>query len=166
MRTAALLALVVATLACGSDPAPAPDAAPCGGACGPGTVCSEGRCVVVEAEAGVDVLPLDGPGVDASTCSAGSDPCGTVGACFAFATSRDHCGGCQYACPAWSACVRGACAPSWNLADNCPAGEVDCDRAEATGCEVNIRSSPRNCGACGVACEAGSECRAGRCVAP
>ena len=35
MRTAALLALIATTLACGSEPAAPPDASlPCGGACG------------------------------------------------------------------------------------------------------------------------------------
>lgn len=171
MRTNLLapIALVFSLVACGTDAPPAqqPDAAAnCGGACGPGTVCSAGRCVPLEPDGSAP----DAPGVEASApdagCAAGADSCGVLGACFSFATSRDHCGGCQYQCPAWSACVRGACAPSWNPAGTCPAGEVDCDRMEATGCEANIRSGRSNCGACGVACGAGLDCREGRCVAP
>ena len=180
MRTTSFpLALVLLLLAaCASDPpAQQPDAAaPCGGACGPGTTCSAGRCVAVEVDAAVDdgpgleVAPLDGTAEastpDAAGCPEGSDPCGVVGACFSFATSREHCGGCAYECPAWSRCNGGRCAPSWNLGDQCPAGEADCDRMVATGCEVQLRIDPTNCGACGRACAMRERCESGRCVAP
>jgi hypothetical protein len=38
---------------------------------------------------------------------------------------------------------------------------LDCDGAEANGCEV--RQSDANCGACGLACDAGETCLAGLC---
>ncbi len=128
MRTAALLALIATTLACGSDPAPAPDAAPCGGACGPGTVCSEGRCVVVGEDAAADVAPdvetaadvaEDAPAeAAAADAPPDGDPrctpstlrmCGS--GCHDLSTSQNHCGACDNACVPGTRCQTGACAP-------------------------------------------------------
>ncbi len=78
MRTPALLALVVATLACGSDPAPAPpaDAAPdiadpCAGvSCLAGTVCSRGACILAPSDAGPQDAPREA-GADVAVEDAG-----------------------------------------------------------------------------------------------
>ncbi|MFO0606478.1 MAG: hypothetical protein U0324_25120 [Polyangiales bacterium] len=60
-------------------------------------------------------------------------------------TSDDRC--------ALGACVGAACTP----------GFADCDRDAANACETDI-TTRRNCGGCGVACAAGQQCAAGRCV--
>ena len=49
---------------------------------------------------------------------------------------------------------------------DCNEGRADCNNSQSDGCEVNIDSDPRNCGACGHVCDAvaGQACVAGRCV--
>ncbi|MFO0652321.1 MAG: hypothetical protein U0326_39240 [Polyangiales bacterium] len=68
-------------------------------------------------------------------------------------------------CPAvtngTSRCVDGACAST------CAANFADCDMAAANGCEVDLRTSPANCGRCGNACPsagATAGCAAGACT--
>lgn len=149
MRTAALLVLVVATLACGSEPAPRPasdaagildasDAAPdpcVGVSCLPGSVCSLGACILApvdasapdaSAEVGVDAAPeaaVDAPGDDTPEVSPG---------CRA---------------PATMSCVTpGFGAGCWDL--------------------LTSNNQPRalNCGACGRSCpEVAPRCVGGRC---
>lgn len=48
----------------------------------------------------------------------------------------------------------------------CTAGFADCNAIAADGCEANLASDPAHCGACGIACAAGTVCRLGACVAP
>lgn len=112
--------------ACGSDPTPTPDAsAPCGGACGPGTVCSAGRCVADDAgvDAAPDVetaadVPEDAPAEAATDAPPDGDPrctpstlrmCGS--GCHDLSTSQNHCGACNNACVPGTRCQTGACAP-------------------------------------------------------
>lgn len=79
MHRAHVLAVVALAFlaACGGDlPAQsAPDAAaPCGGACGPGTTCSAGRCVPLEApDAGPDGALDAAPTVDAAGLDAAAE---------------------------------------------------------------------------------------------
>jgi hypothetical protein len=54
-------------------------------------------------------------------------------------------------------CTSGACAVT-----TCDAGRGDCNASPLDGCERDLGSDPRNCGACGVVCGA-SACVAGRC---
>lgn len=143
MRTALLLALVVAVLACGSEPPPSCGAigrsAPCacpGGAqgaqeCGPlgvwsVCVCPDGGALEGGAEVGADGAIGPETGVDAPR---------------ADDVSMDG----------------PSCAP----------GFADCDRSAANGCEVDLRASVAHCGRCGNACAAGVNasptCEAGTC---
>lgn len=55
-------------------------------------------------------------------------------------------------------CVRGRC--------ECAAGFSDCNGSASDGCEAKLRTDPRNCGACGLACSTNhitASCRAGMC---
>ncbi len=46
----------------------------------------------------------------------------------------------------------------------CPAGFADCDGNPVNGCEVNLKTNQRNCGACGISCPDGYHCENGTCV--
>lgn len=76
-------AILVSLAACSADPVLLPDAGPCGGACGPGTVCASGACVsadagapdapVVDAFVGTDPAPTDVQALDAPPGDLGAD---------------------------------------------------------------------------------------------
>jgi hypothetical protein len=72
-----------------------------------------------------------------------------------------HCGGCEQPClpppHVVAACAGGGC-----VAVGCEAGFADCDGAQS-GCELDVRSDPANCGGCGITCGSGV-CQDGRCV--
>jgi len=242
LYTVLVLALVLA--ACGSSPVAVPaDASqdavrivdatdaptdPCGGLCGAGTACAEGRCVALDA--GVDALvdalrPVDAMdvaedrGSDAPTdtgCPAHADRLPTGGcacvigyrscadACVDIDTDPANCGACGNRCA--GACAAGRCAvvdagadaapdvvcasmtpgnccgvacpvPATASAATCVAGRCgvvcaaldgvpvygDCDGMAANGCEVDLRTSAANCGACGAPCGAHRSCRARAC---
>lgn len=72
-----------------------------------------------------------------------------------------NCGVCEAVCAlphAVSVCSAGTCVRA-----RCEAGFADCDIAPANGCEAALNTSA-NCGVCGVGCEPGWHCAAGRCV--
>ncbi len=152
MRTAALLVLVVATLACAAEP-PASCGAPgrvmacaCpGGAqgaqeCGPGgawsvCACPDGGATEAGADAGGDVQ-FDAAGPDAVDASPAAD---VDGGGDAPAIPEDNGG--------------------------CPFGMADCDRNPANGCEVDLRTTYEHCSACGRSCSgARSVCVDGVCL--
>ncbi len=97
-------------------------------------------------------------------CAAGFGDCDATAANGCEVDTRvtvAHCGGCGMACAtpnATPACAAGACAVR-----ACNDGFADCDRTPGTGCEVDVRTSAANCGACGRACGAGQSCGAGQC---
>jgi hypothetical protein len=65
-------------------------------------------------------------------------------------TTLGHCGFCGNACTlvnASATCVSGNC-----VLDACVPGFGNCDSIESTGCEVNLKSSVQNCGACAIKC--------------
>lgn len=67
--------------------------------------------------------------------------------------STSHCGGCGKACTITNgtpACDKGSCE-----VNSCSGTFRDCDGDPKSGCEVNIATSPKNCGGCG---NAGSDC--------
>ena len=79
-----------------------------------------------------------------------------------------HCAACGRVCTlgretlnASPACVDSACSFA------CGAGWGDCDGMRANGCETDVTTDRRNCGACGTACDApnaSGSCVAGRCA--
>jgi len=77
-------------------------------------------------------------------------------------TSPQHCGTCGTVCAARPnaapACVGGACGVV------CNTGFGNCDTDATNGCEVDTRTSPQHCGACGNACASGRACVAGVCT--
>ena len=87
-----------------------------------------------------------------------------VGKCFDLTAHPYNCGGCGIECntPPYGdpICNYGTCSYV------CKGGRADCNGNPADGCEVNTHSDPRNCGGCGVACDAaaGQACVAGQCV--
>ncbi len=89
-----------------------------------------------------------------------------LGQCFDLATSKLNCGACGVDCTADRSdtmepeCINGMCVP------RCLEGLADCNRNPEDGCEVNTDRDPRNCGACGRACDVvvGQACVGGQCV--
>ncbi len=105
-------------------------------------------------------------------CPPGLTVCGRK--CVDLATDIQHCGTCGAQCEDLSdgvvvgasgkvsvaTCVHGTCARK------CVAGRADCNGNRADDCETNTNSDPRNCGGCGIVCDAvaGQACVGGRCV--
>ena len=46
----------------------------------------------------------------------------------------------------------------------CNSGYGDCDSNRANGCETNLNTDNKNCGACGNECKSGETCKNGKCV--
>ncbi len=115
------------------------------------STCTAGVCSVVSCNAGFtncDANPVNGCEVDTA-----SDP--------------SNCGVCGMACTAPNAapaCTAGVCAVGM-----CNAGFADCDTTVANGCEINIETDARHCGACSNACAGAPAglgyCNAGTCAA-
>ncbi len=73
-----------------------------------------------------------------------------------------NCGGCGVVCRAANAtprCAAGAC-----VIGSCAPGFSSCDGRADNGCEVDLTSSLRDCGACGRACAGGQVCVGGACM--
>lgn len=192
-RNAAPLALALLLLAaCGAEPpAQQPDAAAhCNGACGPGTTCSGGRCVAVEADAagldaaaddgpqpapdapGLEVAPLDGP-AEASTPDAAPPADAPVDlapdvaldapgpdGCGDTSNDPNNCGACGTRCEFPNAAAR--CNAGRCELGACAPGFADCNGRNADGCEVDTGEAA-NCGACDNRCPSGVRCVGGRC---
>jgi hypothetical protein len=69
-------------------------------------------------------------------------------------TDLANCGACGRACTTANATP--VCRSSQCEVASCNTGFANCDGAAANGCEVNLQSDVRNCGACGMRCPAGS----------
>jgi len=126
----------------------------CGNACAPGEACRRNSTGVYEC-----------------LCPPGLTYCGNT--CVDLATNPTNCGSCGVLCKdtviqggLYNAkteigiCVYGMCKRQ------CVAGRADCNGNSEDGCEVNTNSDPRNCGGCGVECDAaaGQACVGGRCA--
>ncbi len=133
--------------------------------CPPGTRCSDGVCDSMElpadggVDAGVDTdaavgmdasAELDGGSgdMDASTTSDGGS--GTV----SCTTPAD----CSAPGVAVADCVSGSCTIA-----SCGTGLADCDGEFTSGCEIDTRSDPTSCGACGASCGVWGRCGASSC---
>ena len=149
------LAALFVALGCAADPVLLPDAGPCNGSCGAGTVCVAGACVSVdggavdvggtdaqEADAGPDVVAPDRPAPDvpAAVADAGMD----AGSADAVAVDV------------------GADVPGdvdLRTTEACQAVTAVCD-----GRGVDVQRGERdggryfNCGGCGRTCAAGEFC--------
>jgi hypothetical protein len=129
----------------------------CGNKCKDGELCWRGAC----------------------GCPSGYTQCGND--CKKLDSDVDNCGSCGKLCrapaspddPAWL-CGPGVTPPNtkWLCASaactqQCAPGFGDCNNAFcADGCEIDLRSDPMNCGACGRKCEGGQACVAGACICP
>lgn len=90
-------------------------------------------------------------------------PC--FGSCHDLTSDVNACGSCSVSCDegnphAEPFCAYGTCK------QRCPIGRADCNGNASDGCEVDTMSDPKNCGGCGVACDAiaGQACVDGRCM--
>lgn len=101
---------------------------------------------------------------DAPNCISGESNC--EGLCADLALDRHNCGACGAACAADEECRAGSCAPSGDSPSpfsphsrrRCSPGFEACGDA----C-VDVRTSPSNCGVCGVTCSNYQSCRRGTC---
>lgn len=119
--------------------------------CAEGSVCQDGTCV--------------GDCSTGQPCATGQSCCDRT--CIDTATDPSNCGGCGVACStnnvATPECAAGSCAGS------CTPGFEDCNGDKlGDGCEVDTRTNPDHCGACGNACSkenvAGVTCEEGACA--
>lgn len=100
--------------------------------------------------------------VKGADCAAGLSCCD--GACIDVTRDTRHCGACGEACGTQGAvatCQAGVCRVA------CTEGFADCNLLARDGCEVNLRTSATDCGACGAACvlpSATPACIAGQCA--
>ncbi|MCB9506287.1 MAG: hypothetical protein H6697_01320 [Myxococcales bacterium] len=112
------------------------------------SICTAGECAISRCTAGWDDCDLD----PANGCE------------VSLNTDEENCGECGYTCDisgGLAVCVDGSCAVGL-----CGEGLADCDFDRETGCEVDLRTDPNNCGACGnpcVAAHATTSCAARRC---
>ena len=114
------------------------------------TFCREGLCAIAQCEEGWE--NCDGSAASGCEVQIDADP--------------QACGDCGTVCPsannARPLCVRGSC----DLM--CEPGFGDCNGRADDGCELDVRSNIRNCGACGRACDMSAnqtaQCLGGECV--
>jgi len=148
MKHAPLSALL-ALAACSADPVLLPDAGPCNGSCGAGTVCVVGACVSVDG-GGVDAPGVDtGGGMDAQVAIDVPDvfvqPDGSP-----LVDQGVDVGAVDAGTDAGPALPDGAMP---FLPDGgCPARQGDCYGNAANGCEVFLVTNA-HCGECGRACD-------------
>lgn len=120
----------------------------CNTACSPGQVCG-----------------TNARGEASCLCPPGQTLCGS--SCVDLGTDPTHCGACSVSClmigqnkNGVGTCNYGSCTYE------CQQGWGDCNGNPSDGCEVNLNSDQRHCGACGNACDAlaGQPCIGGQCA--
>ncbi|MBN9160130.1 MAG: hypothetical protein BGO98_34625 [Myxococcales bacterium 68-20] len=94
---------------------------------------------------------------------------GFAATCVDITSDPQNCGGCGVTCSGsdspshdymFPSCRSGSCET------RCEMGRADCNGNDEDGCEIDTNSDPRNCGACGHACDevVGQACIGGRCA--
>ncbi len=87
--------------------------------------------------------------------------------CVNLTTNPDNCGVCGNNCARVGSAMNqvGTCVYGYCIQE-CRQGWGDCNGDPSDGCEVNLNSDQRNCGACGNACDvlAGQPCVGGGCA--
>ncbi|MEZ4410482.1 MAG: hypothetical protein R3A52_28980 [Polyangiales bacterium] len=117
--------------------------------------------------AGANATASCAAGVCALQCASGFGDCdgdASNGCEVDLRATPSSCGMCGRACAAGAnanaVCLSGFCGTM------CAAGFADCDGDPANGCEVDTRTDPSSCGACGTSCarpSANTSCAAGAC---
>ncbi len=139
----------------GCEVASATDLTNCGGCgrlCAPANataVCAAGACSV-------------------GTCASGFGNCdasATNGCETNLNTSTSNCGACGTVCPGAGAANTVVTCTATVCGSTCATGFGDCDGLSSNGCESNLATDSRNCGACGTACTGGQTCAARVCAA-
>jgi hypothetical protein len=174
---------------CGNVLSDAQNCGVCGVVCGPGMTCSDGVCsgtsnpnAFINAGGGAASNSANNASNAASnaagnaagntatpTCNALQTLCD--GRCVNTAFAPRNCGACGVVCAAGQTCAKGVCGGPGNANANATASNSATPTCNApqTLCEgrcVNTAFAPRNCGACGVVCEAGQKCAKGVCGGP
>lgn len=135
----------------------------CGDACPGDLQCVNGQCGCPAGRVPSGSECVCAPGTVECTTPWGSKEC-------ADTTSSDsHCGACGNRCTntasvpdrpnTYYGCLGSTCD-----VPKCRSGYFDCDGDETNGCESLVNSDPKNCGACGNACDPGQQCFRGECV--
>lgn len=116
----------------------------CGVECAPGEMCLKGQCVC-------------------------EDPCSCGG--NDYDNNPNQCGSCNHVCPGLDAVMPGQKPPRGHRTCRggqcgyaCDDGWADCNGDLLDGCEIDVRSDPRNCGACGHSCLSNQACANGVCA--
>lgn len=133
----------------------------CGDTCAPGLECVNFQCGCR--------APLVKAG-DTCVCPAGTATCTTPWGsqeCVDTTTADQNCGACGTRCTTstgpdpntYYGCLGSTCNTL-----KCNSGWFDCDGNKQNGCESQINTDAKNCGACGNACAAGKQCFRGECV--
>lgn len=100
-----------------------------------------------------------------SGCEAGFGDCNgdlAGDGCEEALDSAEHCGACGRACNfahAAASCTNASC-----QLGACQQNYGDCDGLADNGCEVDLATTSRHCGACGAACPNNRACIGGHCV--
>ena len=105
-----------------------------------------------------------------ATCAAENGPaykCGTD-----LAHDPKNCGACGHECLVYeplhmsSRCIEGVCELECMNSSSTTEDRRNCNGVVDDGCEVDVLTDPRNCGACGKACPADQPCLNGKCGCP
>jgi hypothetical protein len=125
-------------------------AVPCNGLPNAKATCTDGNCVLGQCNVGYsdcDQQPQNGcevaTGTDANNCGSCGNKCGNGLVCI---NGGCTCAKCNFPNAA-SSCVNNTC-----VMGACVQGFADCNNSPNDGCEVNLGTDPKNCGACNAPC--------------